>query len=115
MCGIAGFYNPSQHIKEYSRTIKKMLALIQHRGPDEAGYYMDDHIAMGTTRLSIVDVQNATQPFSDSSKRYWICYNGEIYNYKSLKKNSNKKGYIFIQILIRKFYYRLGFIGKRSV
>ena len=81
MCGIAGFYNPSQHIKEYSRTIKKMLALIQHRGPDEAGYYMDDHIAMGTTRLSIVDVQNATQPFSESSKRYWICYNGEIYNY----------------------------------
>lgn len=95
MCGIAGFYKPSIHIKDYARTIKQMLSFIQHRGPDEAGYYLDNHLAMGTTRLSIIDIQNATQPLSDFSKRYWICYNGELYNYIELKKELQHKGVIF--------------------
>ena len=95
MCGIAGFYKPSRQIKDYSNTIKKMLSLIQHRGPDEAGYYVDDYVAIGTTRLSIIDIQNATQPLSDQSKRYWICYNGELYNYKELKKELQQEGLSF--------------------
>lgn len=62
-----------------------MLALIQHRGPDEAGYFVDDRMAMGTVRLSIIDLAAGTQPLSDAGERYWICYNGELYNYKELR------------------------------
>lgn len=95
MCGIAGFYKPSRYINDYSITIKNMLSLIQHRGSDEAGYYVDNNAAMGTTRLSIIDIQNATQPLSDQSKRYWICYNGELYNYKELKNELQQEGIAF--------------------
>jgi len=86
MCGIAGFYNSSLNSSNYPETIKKMLSFIRHRGPDEAGYYADDNVVMGTVRLSIIDLQTGTQPLSDKSERYWICYNGELYNYKELRK-----------------------------
>ncbi|MDM5176108.1 asparagine synthase (glutamine-hydrolyzing) [Massilia sp. DJPM01] len=85
MCGIAGLYTSRPDAAPSPDTIKKMLALIQHRGPDEAGYFIDDRLAMGTVRLSIIDVASGTQPLSDSAERYWICYNGELYNYKELR------------------------------
>jgi asparagine synthase (glutamine-hydrolysing) len=96
MCGIAGFYNSSLNSSNYPETIKKMLSFIRHRGPDEAGYYADDNVVMGTVRLSIIDLQTGTQPLSDKSERYWICYNGELYNYKELRKELELKGHTFI-------------------
>ncbi len=95
MCGIAGFYNSTQSLEDYPKTIKRMLSYIKHRGPDEAGYYTDDNITMGTVRLSIIDLQMGSQPLSDKSERYWICYNGELYNYKELRKELQQKGYTF--------------------
>jgi len=94
MCGIAGFYNfPSRSSQEDS--IKKMLASIQHRGPDETGIYLSDGIALGSVRLSIIDLSSGKQPMSDESKKYWIVYNGEIFNYKELRSDLIKKGIQF--------------------
>lgn len=118
MCGIAGFYKPFKRIEDYPRTIKTMLSLIQHRGPDEAGYYLDNYCAIGTARLSIIDIQNATQPFSDPGKRYWICYNGELYNYKELKNDLQHRGIIFYtnsdtEVLLQAWiYWREGCLKK---
>ena len=85
MCGIVGFVGDTERIGG-APTIAQMLAMIAHRGPDEAGYYIDDELTMGTSRLSIIDPGAGQQPISDDSGRYWICYNGEIYNYLELRK-----------------------------
>ena len=85
MCGIAGFYSPPSNAVTYPTVVKAMLAQIQHRGPDEAGYFVDARLAMGTVRLSIIDLVSGTQPLCDVGERYWICYNGELYNYRELR------------------------------
>ncbi|HYM95514.1 MAG TPA: asparagine synthase (glutamine-hydrolyzing) [Chitinophagaceae bacterium] len=93
MCGIAGIYNhfsfkePSLEI-----SIKKMLSVIRHRGPDESGIYLNEKIGMGSVRLSIIDLASGQQPMSDESGNYWIVYNGEIFNYAELRKDIEKKG-----------------------
>ncbi|MGI4861279.1 MAG: asparagine synthase (glutamine-hydrolyzing) [Janthinobacterium lividum] len=92
MCGIAGYLAFHPGTPPGTESIKNMLARIQHRGPDEVGYFIDDHVAMGTVRLSIIDLASGTQPLSDVSNRYWICYNGEIYNYKELRKELQDLG-----------------------
>ncbi len=96
MCGIAGIYN-YQSTKEASteRIVKNMLSLIRHRGPDESGVFMDNGVGMGSVRLSIIDLSSGQQPMSDHSGRYWIVYNGEIFNYKELRSKLIKKGVQF--------------------
>jgi asparagine synthase (glutamine-hydrolysing) len=85
MCGIAGFVSPSVRSDAASQTIRSMLSLIRHRGPDETGFYLDDGVAMGTVRLSIIDEATGAQPMSDPTGRYWICFNGELYNHVELR------------------------------
>jgi asparagine synthase (glutamine-hydrolysing) len=72
--------------------LKRMLANVRHRGPDEMGYYFDEVIAMGTARLSIVDLKSGQQPIGDANCRYWICFNGEIHSYKELRVELIKQG-----------------------
>lgn len=92
MCGIAGFYTAPSEAADHPAVIKGMLAQIQHRGPDEAGYFVDQRLAMGTVRLSIIDLQSGTQPLCDAGERYWICYNGELYNYQELRSELQALG-----------------------
>src|SRR5262249_15078404 len=66
-----------------------------HRGPDEAGYYLDDGLAMGAVRLSIVDLDAGSQPMPDPSQRYWICFNGELYNHIELREELRRAGCTF--------------------
>ena len=84
MCGITGYLGSSPVTRDAS-VIKNMLGMIRHRGPDEMGYFVDDNAALGTARLSVVDLKLGQQPFSDASGRYWLTYNGEVYNYLELK------------------------------
>lgn len=71
-----------------------MMAALQHRGPDAEGKYIDSTVALGHTRLSIIDLSgSANQPMSDPSGRYTLIFNGEIYNYRSLRKRLS--GYPF--------------------
>lgn len=95
MCGIAGFLNPAQSTQDFAKTITDMLSAIAHRGPDGAGYVLDDHFAMGTVRLAILDPDAGMQPICDPSERYWLCYNGEIYNYLELRSELEAAGRSF--------------------
>ncbi len=93
MCGIAGLYNYHSSTEASSElSIKKMLSVIRHRGPDESGVYLGQNIALGSVRLSIIDIASGQQPMSDASGNYWIVYNGEIFNYKELREDIEKKG-----------------------
>ncbi|MFW6855267.1 asparagine synthase (glutamine-hydrolyzing) [Burkholderia gladioli] len=95
MCGIAGFISMRPGALPNADFIKPMLARIHHRGPDEVGYFVDDHVAMGTVRLSIIDLASGTQPLGDASGRYWICFNGELYNYRELRTELQAQGRVF--------------------
>lgn len=94
MCGINGFYMNSDFNKSKSR-LKTMNDLIFHRGPDDDGVFIENHknfnIGMGMRRLSIIDLDSGKQPMFSEDKSIVIVFNGEIYNYKILKKDLIKK------------------------
>lgn len=94
MCGISGILSFNG---EYSRKdILKMNKILSHRGPDDEGTYFDDFIGLGHRRLSIIDLSKAGhQPMSDESKRYWIVFNGEVYNYLEIREDLIKDGFKF--------------------
>ena len=84
MCGIVGFIDKS---KDKKKIIKDMADLIIHRGPDSDGYYVDDNIALGFRRLSIIDLGTGSQPIFNEEKDKVIIFNGEIYNYQIIKED----------------------------
>ncbi len=89
MCGFIGTVN--QTIPNFTSFVKQL----SHRGPDEQGVYEDKKIQLGFRRLSIIDLKNGTQPIFSKNKRYALIFNGEIYNYKYLKKILESKGIKF--------------------
>ena len=89
MCGIIGF------TFEDAGLAKRMCEVISHRGPDEEGYYSDNDITLGHTRLSIIDLVTGSQPIYNEDKSIVIVYNGEIYNFKELREDLEKKGHSF--------------------
>ena len=92
MCGIAGIY----HIGPDSELlVSRMISILRHRGPDETGLYLDDRMAMGHTRLSIIGLDDGTQPISNEDGTLWVVYNGEVFNYPELKADLEEKGHIF--------------------
>ena len=84
MCGITGIIDP--RIRDKEAAIKKMTDAIAHRGPDDDGFYLDDSVALGMRRLSIIDLAKGRQPITSLDERYLIFFNGEIYNYQEIKK-----------------------------
>ncbi len=92
MCGIVGFVSKS---KTKEKELKAMIKRIKHRGPDGQGIYIDKDYALGHVRLSIIDLATGNQPMVSQNKNYVIVFNGEIYNYKELKQDLEKKGYKF--------------------
>ena len=87
MCGLAAIFGSSQSKKTDT---EKMISLIAHRGPDHQGFFHEEDISMGSCRLSIFDFSDkGNMPMSDKSGRFTIIYNGEIYNFKELKKKYN--------------------------
>lgn len=95
MCGIAGLFSTRLDSDDYPAVIVDMLSRIKHRGPDETGYFFDDNAVIGSVRLSIIDLHTGSQPMSDSSGRFWIAYNGEVYNYLDLKEQLKARGHSF--------------------
>lgn len=85
MCGIAGYFGSGNFDRE--EVIDKMGELIAHRGPDSKGSFVDDYVALGFRRLSIIDLEGGTQPIHSADGKYVIIFNGEIYNYLDLKKD----------------------------
>ena len=95
MCGIAAIYNIKENKLDNLNNIKKILTNINHRGPDQQNYELVSQCYLGIARLSIIDLKSGNQPISDSSKRYFVVFNGEIYNYLSLKRDLEKLNYKF--------------------
>lgn len=93
MCGIAGVIN--SNIKEKEGVIAEMVSKITHRGPDEDGFFIDENVALGMRRLSIIDLSTGKQPITSADGKLLIVLNGEIYNYKELRKELIDKGYLF--------------------
>ena len=98
MCGINGIFSTKQST-DLTLEIKKMNNKIIHRGPDSTGEYINSgkkyKVAMGMRRLSIIDLKNGSQPIFSDDKSKIIVFNGEIYNFKKLKKELIDKGYTF--------------------
>ena len=92
MCGICGF---TGEVIDRDKVIKNMTDVITHRGPDSDGVFMDDHIAMGFRRLSIIDLDAGHQPIYNEDKTLVLTFNGEIYNYRELRKVLIEKGHKF--------------------
>ncbi|MBN1187823.1 MAG: asparagine synthase (glutamine-hydrolyzing) [Bacteroidales bacterium] len=95
MCGIIGIYKKTALPDQSPELLTKMLARIHYRGPDESGIYVNKHLAFGNVRLSIIDIKSGQQPLSSPDGRYWIVFNGEIFNYIELKTELRKLGFIF--------------------
>lgn len=94
MCGFAGFiHNYGTFDKE--EVIHKMADRIKHRGPDDAHYYIDDGIALGFRRLSIIDLEGGRQPILNEDGSLVLLFNGEIYNYQELREELIKAGHVF--------------------
>ena len=96
MCGFVGYIIDNKDENNINKnTFTEMTNVITHRGPDDVGYYFDDSVKFGFRRLSIIDLENGKQPLSYENERYWMVFNGEIYNYVELKRILQKKGYSF--------------------
>ena len=92
MCGYVGFTN---NIKDADSILKEMMDTIKHRGPDGEDKYVDEDIALGHRRLSIIDLEQGSQPMYNEDNSKVLVFNGEIYNYKEVREDLKKAGHIF--------------------
>ncbi len=90
MCGICGFTGRNDEF-----TLKRMTDAIFHRGPDDDGYYANGEINLGMRRLSIIDPATGHQPIHNEDRNLWAIFNGEIYNFQTLRKDLEAKGHCF--------------------
>ena len=97
MCGIVGFVNYEKNISSYNNVLNKMTSKIYKRGPDEDGYYLNRHVALGHKRLIVIDPNGGKQPMIEkhSYGEYVIVYNGQIYNTEDIKQNLIDNGFKF--------------------
>lgn len=101
MCGFVGFVNYKQDISNYRNVLINMNNTLSKRGPDEDGYYINKHIALGHKRLIVIDPEGGKQPMVASTKEssvfsnYHIVYNGQIYNTKELRQTLEENGFTF--------------------
>lgn len=97
MCGISGIYSKRLDEKNRSTQLDTCLRLHSHRGPDAAGQYdnSDLHLSVGMTRLAITDTENGNQPFTSEDGSKMLFFNGEIFNFRELRSDLEKKGAVF--------------------
>jgi len=95
MCGIAGICTLDSGANIDRHRLGRMMGMITHRGPDEAGVFLDDCVGLGHVRLSIIDLVSGVQPIHNEDQTLWIVYNGEVFNYIELQQELKKKGHRF--------------------
>ena len=95
MCGYIGFVGKNTDVDERKQVLGEMLALIAHRGPDSQDMYVGENAALGFRRLSIIDLEGGSQPIYNEDKTKVLIFNGEIYNYKTLRAELEKCGHKF--------------------
>ena len=92
MCGFVGFSGVLENKKQI---LNKMMGRIIHRGPDSEGGFIDDDIALGFRRLSIIDLEGGSQPIYNEDGSIAIVYNGETYNFPELRRELVADGHVF--------------------
>jgi len=96
MCGITGFSSSKINSPQLrSDILSEMLGSIRYRGPDDTGKILEGDIALGAVRLSIIDIAGGHQPAHNEDKSVWVVFNGEIYNYLSLRQRLLEQGHFF--------------------
>src|SRR5690349_3211868 len=95
MCGICGKVMFDASASVSPALIKGMADTIVHRGPDDEGFYVSGQVGLGFRRLSIIDLSGGHQPLCNEDGTVWIVFNGEIYNYRELRKFLRAKGHVF--------------------
>ena len=95
MCGICGEITLSGGEAPLVSTVQAMNRAMRHRGPDGQGEYADEHLAMGSTRLAIIDLTGGQQPIHNEDQTIWIVFNGEIYNSPALRHQLERLGHAF--------------------
>lgn len=92
MCGICGFVGKTENKEE---VLGRMMDKIRHRGPDSEGTFFTEDVAIGFRRLSIIDLDNGSQPMKNEDGSIVLTMNGEIYNYRELRSELIAKGHVF--------------------
>ncbi|MDD6032685.1 MAG: asparagine synthase (glutamine-hydrolyzing) [Oscillospiraceae bacterium] len=95
MCGFAGFSVNNLPVEEREPVIRAMGERIAHRGPDQDDIYLDEDMALCFRRLAIIDLSGGSQPILNEDGSKVLCFNGEIYNYRSIREDLIAKGHIF--------------------
>jgi asparagine synthase (glutamine-hydrolysing) len=106
MCGITGAVWNDPAVALDPATLERMTALVAHRGPDDRGCYRSDYrlqtgaapqpgVALGHRRLSIIDIEGSRQPLSNEDGTIWLVFNGEIYNFRDLRRRLEGSGHRF--------------------
>ena len=122
MCGITGFihFSAANTVDSSSNSSingstadQKLLAQMNqaqfHRGPDEGGEYLDEHVALGHRRLSIIDLSSGQQPMASDDGEYVLIFNGEVYNFKQTRVELEALGHTFdshsdTEVILHSFY-----------
>src|SRR6266513_984857 len=96
MCGIAGIMSFAGQPVSLDE-LREMCAAISHRGPDDEGFYLgrDKSVGLGMRRLSIIDLQTGRQPVHNEDGTVWVVFNGEIYNFRDLRRTLEQRGHVF--------------------
>src|SRR5207244_2365669 len=92
MCGIAGFFALTPRPLAPRGVLERMVEAVRHRGPDDAGVYLDRRAGLGHRRLSIIDLAGGKQPLATADEKLWVTFNGEIFNYVELTKELTARG-----------------------
>jgi asparagine synthase (glutamine-hydrolysing) len=108
MCGIAGFYHLNKEREADGSLLETITNCVSHRGPDGAGYFRKNNLALGHRRLSIIDLSTGDQPMFSDDKSVTIIFNGEIYNYVELRSELISLGHVFkttsdTEVIIRSY------------
>jgi asparagine synthase (glutamine-hydrolysing) len=93
MCGVCGIYEYKSHKPVNQQILAAMLRVLHHRGPDDDGLYFDHDLALGMRRLSIIDLDGGKQPICNEDGSVITVFNGEIYNYQSLREELDNRGH----------------------
>ena len=96
MCGIAGIHSWFHLTKDPLPLVQEMVYSLRHRGPDQYGAYVDDYIAFGQSRLSIIDIYGGSVPISNEDGQLWLVCNGQIFNYVELRQRLRHMGHRFV-------------------
>ena len=95
MCGIVGIANLTSVDRVSRETIMQMCDSIQHRGPNDAGVFLNEEVGIGMRRLAIIDIAEGRQPITNEDETMWIVFNGEIFNHIDLRRTLIEKGHKF--------------------